>query len=204
MGRKVMLDEIIPAKHGKAFEVMKGQTLRIYLVEDKQVGDIAFFNLHDFKEWFHVSQTWSLNNALGTGTAKSFKHFYSRPPRVNLMLTVLEDTVKNHSGNISTRCNPKYCDLMGRSYDRTCDDNLTEALEPYGMTSDDAPDVFNVFLASELTTDGRYIRHAPTAMKGDYIDMRAEMDILAAISACPDQTIVNDYRPKPLGVKILE
>ena len=120
------------------------------------------------------------------------------------MLTVLEDTVKNHSGNIATRCNPKYLDLMGRSYNRTCDDNLTEALEPYGLNSDDVPDVFNVFLNFELTEDGRYVRHAPTAMKGDYIDLLAEMDVLAAISACPSESIANDYRTKPLGVKIYE
>ena len=42
-------------------------------------------------------------------------------------------------------------------------------------------------------------------MKGDYIDLLAEMDILAAISACPSEsTATNDGRAKPLGVKIFE
>ena len=50
MERELVLDEIVPANHGKAYIVKKQQVLRIYLVEDKQVGDIAFLNAHDYKE----------------------------------------------------------------------------------------------------------------------------------------------------------
>ena len=57
MARNVVLDSVIPARHGMAFEVKKGQALRIYLVEDKQVADVVFFNANDYKEWFHVGQT---------------------------------------------------------------------------------------------------------------------------------------------------
>ena len=59
-------------------------------------------------------------------------------------------------------------------------------------------------MATDLYEDGRFLNIPPTAMRGDYIDLMAEMDILAAISACPCNTPVNDYVPKSLGVKILE
>ena len=40
-------------------------------------------------------------------------------------------------------------------------------------------------------------------MAGDYIDLRARMDVLAGISACPaDRNATNDGRPKPLGVTV--
>ena len=84
--------------------VPRGQVLRIHLVEDRQVGDCCFFNASDHREVFHVGQTWALNVLLGTGTAKSFKHFYSKPPRENVMLTVVADTVRNHWGNMGGRC----------------------------------------------------------------------------------------------------
>ena len=115
--------------------------------------------------------------------------------------------MKNHSGNIASRCSRRMLELMGRDTgDRTCDQSLTEALAPYGLTADDVPaDVFNVFMNSELHEDGTFTRKAPTAMKGDYIDLLAEMDILAAISACPSESnATNDYRAKPIGFKIFE
>ena len=204
MSRQVAQDAVIPAEHGMAFEVKKGQVLRLYQVEEKQVGDCVFFNAHDYKEFFHLGNTWSLNNWLGTGTAKSFTQFYSKAPRTNVMLTVLEDTVKNHSGHLASRCNPRMLEIHGRtSQQRSCDMNLTEALTPYGLTGDDIMDIFNVFMAAEIHEDGSFILTESTAQNGDYIDLLAEMDILAGISACPSTTIINDYRPKSLGVKIL-
>ena len=89
MTRRTVSDFIIPARQAYAFEVAKGQILRIFPVEGEQVGDCVFYNAHDYKETFHVGQTWALNVLLGTGTAKSFRHFYSKPPRENVMLTVV-------------------------------------------------------------------------------------------------------------------
>ena len=207
MERKLIRDEIIPAKYAKAFEIKKGQVLRIYLTEDKQVGDCVFYNARDYKEWFHVGMTMTVNVNKGTGNAYSYKHFYSKPPKVSLMLTVLEDTVKNHSGNIASRCNRGMMQRIGHNADdRTCDQSLTEVLAPYGISPDEVPaDVFNVFMNSELHEDGTFTRKPPTALKGDYIDLLAEMDLLAAISACPAESgPVNDYGAKSLGYKILE
>ena len=119
---------------------------------------------------------------------------------MNLMFTVLEDTVRNHSGNMASMCNPRALELRGVTNQvRTCHSSLAEALEPYGLTGGDVPDIFNVFMVSELDADGTFTRKAPTAMKDDHIDLRAEMDILAAISACPSGTIANDYRPNLSG-----
>jgi hypothetical protein len=42
----------------------------------------------------------------------------------------------------------------------------------------------------------------PLANKGDHIAFRAEMDLLVAISACPDDSAINDYAPKSLKVEI--
>ena len=205
MARKVIQDTVIPAEQGMAFEVKKGQVLSIYLVEDKQVADICFFNANDYKESFHVGQTWACNAAMGTGTSKSFKHFYSKPTRGNVMLTVLEDTVKNHFGNLGAYCNRRLMDLRGKQdLKRTCQLNLEEALAPYGLTGDDIGDCFNLFVNAELYENGGYNIIAPTALKGDHIDLLAEMDILAGVSNCPSDMVVNDYSTKPLGVRILE
>ena len=205
MERSVVLDEIIPATYARAYEVKKGQVIRIYEVEDSQVSDLVFFNAHDYKEWFHVGQSWLMNVALGTGDAKNFKHFYSKPPRENIMMTVLDDTVKNHWANQGSRCSPKSLDRRGISFQgRSCQRSLEEALEPYGLTGDDIGDCFNLFFNVEFDRDGKFVPGTCTARKGDYIDLLAEMDILAGISACPADNLINDFSAKPLGVKIFE
>jgi uncharacterized protein YcgI (DUF1989 family) len=201
---RVVEDFVIPAGRGKAFLVPRGAVLRIHLVEDRQVGDCCFFNAHDRREVFHVGQSWALNVLLGTGNAKSFRHFYSKPPRENVMLTVLEDTVRNHWGNMGGRCSRRLYELRDRDPGhRSCQENLAEALAPFGVSGDDIADVFNVFMNVELRPDGSFAILPPTAKKGDHIDLRAEMDVLAAVSACPaDRNATNDGRAKPLGVTV--
>ena len=200
-----LADFIIPAREARAFVVPRGARLRIHLVEDRQVGDCCFYNADDHREVFHVGQTWALNVLLGTGNAKSFRHFYSKPPRENVMLTVVEDTVRNHWGNMGGRCSRKLYELRdGDRAHRSCQENLAEALAPHGLTGDDIVDVFNVFMNVELRPDGSFTILPPSARKGDYIELRAEMNLLAAVSACPaDRNATNDGRAKPLGIKIL-
>jgi uncharacterized protein YcgI (DUF1989 family) len=202
--RRTLQDFIIPAREARAFVVPCGAQLRIHLVEDKQVGDCCFFNASDRREVFHVGQTWALNVLLGTGNARSFRHFYSKPPRENVMLTVVEDTVRNHWGNMGGGCSRRLYEL--RDSDRThrsCQENLAEALAPFGLAGDDIVDVFNVFMNVELRADGSFTILPPSARKGDYIELRAEMDVLAAVSACPaDRNATNDGRAKPLGITV--
>jgi len=202
--RRVLEDFVIPAGHGKAFLVPRNAVLRIHLVEDRQVGDCCFFNANDHREVFHVGQSWALNVMLGTGNAKSFRHFYSKPPRENVMLTVLEDTVRNHWGNMGGRCSKRLYELRDGDRDhRSCQENLAEALAPFGVSGDDIVDIFNVFMNVEVRPDGSFTILPPSAKKGDYIELRAEMDVLAAISACPaDRNATNDGRAKPLGVTV--
>ena len=104
---RIVHDIVIPAKHGRACLVKKGQILRIHLVEGQQVGDCAFFNADDPREQFHVGQSWAYAVMLGTGTARAFRDFYSQPPRENVMLTAVADTVKVHFGNCAGRCSTK-------------------------------------------------------------------------------------------------
>ena len=204
-----VIDEfVIPARHGRAFVVGRGQVFRIFPMEDGQVGDCVFYNANDRKEWFHVGQSWAINAILGTGPSKSFTHFYSKPPRENVMLTVLADTYPNHFGNMGGRCSPKLYELRdaitARGH-RSCQGNLTEALAPFGLTGDDVMDVFNVFMNVDLHVDGSYTLQASQVTKDDYIEMRAEMDVLAAVSACPaDTSPTNGGKCRPLGIRICD
>ncbi len=208
MPRRIVHDIVIPAKYGRACLVKKREILRIHLIEGQQVGDCAFFNADDPREQFHVGQSWAYAVMLGTGTARAFTHFYSQPPRENVMLTVVDDTVKHHFGNRAGRCSVKLLSARDKRIGpevRSCQENLAEALAPFGIAGEAINDVFNVFMNVEFKPDSGFAISAPETKAGDYIDLRAEMNVIAAVSACPNESNpVNNFRAKPMGMTVFE
>ena len=195
---KLVKEFIIPKCEGRAFELMKGQTLTVIEVEGKQVGDMTALNLRDFRETFSSHITCGLNG----GSFRKASRLYSRPPFFNVMLTVVDDKVGAHW--IHGRCTRlwyKARDEVERQ--RNCHDNIVEAVKPYGVSEYDVPlDTFNLFMVGDVDENNRYTFRPPLTEKGDYMELRAEMDQLIAISACPDDSEINDFAPKPLKVEI--
>ncbi len=215
--RRLVEDLIVPARHGKGVLVQKGQILRIHLPEGKQVADVSFLNADNHREGFHVGQTTALNMLEGVGNLKRVQKLYSRPPYENVMLTVVDDPVGVHFAWMGGRCSPKIYEVRNRmgigehvdvATHRTCQQNLEEAVAPFGVEPDMVPDVFNIFMVNDdqgTFEQDRMMFLPPVADRGDYIDLRAEMNVLVAVSACPnDQDAVNDGVPKPLGVQVFE
>ncbi|HWP44565.1 MAG TPA: urea carboxylase-associated family protein [Blastocatellia bacterium] len=199
---KIVDDFIIPATYARAFVVKKGQVLTIIEVEGKQMVDATFLNANDHREVFHAGMTVAINMMNGEGTMQRVTRLYSKPPRDNVMLTVIDDPVGVHLAWNGGRCSRKfYENFAGMKGHRSCQDNLAEALAPFGLGEDDVPDVFNAFMNAGGIEEGRFETLLPASEKGDYISLRAEMDILAAVSACPFDLL---YTPKPLQIQIIE
>ena len=197
----LLADFIIPATYAKAFEVKQGQVLNIVQVEGPQMVDAVFLNARDLKEVFHAGWTAALNMINGTGTMKKVAKLYSKPPRDNVMLEVLEDPVGVHMPWNGGRCSRSFYEGIGMTNHRSCQDNLAEVLAPYGLGEDDVPDVFNAFMNVDGIEEGKFETVMPVSKTGDYITLRAEMDILAAVSACPFDLL---YAPRSLQIQIVE
>ncbi len=201
MAKKVVKELIIPATEGRSFTVKKGQVLRIIQVEGLQMVDMIAFNLHDFRESLSAWLTRHLS-----GSFTNTKKVYTKLPAANLMFTVLNGR-PGMFWLTAGRCNKLYySEIYGKKgYHDSCEDILTKCVEPYGMTEWDLPDTLNIFMSVTFTKDGRYKFRPTKVKKGDYIDLRAEMDCLVAIAACPDDAgSGNNYRPKPLKIQLLE
>lgn len=202
MQERIIAEFTVPARHGKAFGVRKGQVLSIIEIEGKQMADVVFLNANDYKEVFHAGWSAALNMMLGEGNMRKLKKLYSKPPRDNVMLTVVDDPTGVHLAWNGGRCSRKiYEEFFKMPGHRSCQDNLAEALAPYGISEDDVPDVFNAFMNAEGFEEGRFDTLEPVTEKGDYISLRAEMDVLVGVSACPFDLL---YTPRPLGIKIVE
>lgn len=205
MTREVLEAVTIPACEGRAVEVRAGQVLRIIAVEGAQVADSTFVALNNPREGYHAGQTVALNMLAGTGTMRSITTLWSRPPYERPMLTVIEDTVGVHFAWNGGRCSRGVYairDNIGSGH-RTCQGNLEEAVRPWDVEPDMIPDVFNVFMYTDVENEDTLVFRPTPAKPGDYIDLRAEIDLLAAISACPSKTSATNHgKPKPLGLEV--
>ena len=67
---------------------------------------------------------------------------------------------------------------------RNCRDNFTMALASHGFKQRQIPNAFVPFMRVEVEPDGSMEIKEPTTRPGDFYDLRAEIDLLVAVSNC--------------------
>ena len=120
------------------------------------------------------------------------------------MLTVIDDPVGEHY--MSTGCTSRSYELEGLTGHLSCADLFEECLKPYHLSLRDldSTGVFNVFMPCRVLEDenGTQVFERPACEKGDYIEFRAEMDIIVAATSCSNDGIINDYQCKGMKYQI--
>ena len=97
MSEKVISEFVIPKCTGKAFQLNKGQLLRVIEHEGKQVAGVMFFNAHNYKEQFMAEFSGGLNYFQPPELGRVGSHYrlgelYSKVPYENVMLRVTDNT----------------------------------------------------------------------------------------------------------------
>lgn len=189
--RKVVQSFIIPATTGKGFKVAKGEIFRITCNEGPQVADMMVFNSDDYDECFWQSRT----RVIYGGHLKAGDELWSVPPKSRAMLTMISDTLEYpplEGGALPhdllyCRCDARLYELVHKRTGKNpnCNDNLADAIAPFGLKPTDVHDPFNVFMTTGLNAEGRPFYLPSVSKKGDYVEFHAEMNALIAISACP-------------------
>jgi uncharacterized protein len=188
---------LVPPRDGGAVKVPAGHILRIVSVDGPQVGDLNLWNAHDLTERFFSGKT----RALHATHVTTGNQLWSNLPNLRPLATIIEDTLGWYGFDadgagvhdvIGTRCDPYTNRLLnGVDYHHCCHSNLTRALSDIsGLPVQQAEllvhDVLNVFMCTGFTHDThRYFMKASPVRPGDHIDFFAEIDLIAALSACP-------------------
>jgi uncharacterized protein YcgI (DUF1989 family) len=187
----------VPARDAGSLTIPAGNFLRIVSVEGSQVGDLNLFNANDLSERFYSGKTRALHGTHVTTGDRLWSGF----PTLRPMATVSDDSlgwygIDSFGGSvhdvIGTRCDPYTGNLLaGSQYHHCCHSNLTRALaDDQGITLKEAEvhvhDVLNVFMCTGFTRDtGQYFMKSSPVRPGDYLELFAEIDLLAVLSACP-------------------
>jgi uncharacterized protein len=189
---------IIPPRSGVAFIWKKGQQLTIVDLEGEQVSDLICFNLEDRAEYLSSGRT--IDYAETICLTKGHP-FYSNRSRI--MFDMIEDTVGRHDFLLTPCSADMFRIIYGHTHPhKGCFGNLCEALKGYGITPDDIPVTFNIFMHVAINgVTGKLSVLPPKSKAGDHVTLLARMDLLVGLTACSAE-MSNNYAFKPIGYRI--
>lgn len=174
-----MINEI-PPRSGCAFVLQRGQTLKVIDPRGQQVSDLLAFSAADIREVVSNGRTFDYEETLRLTTGN---RLWSN--RSNVMLEILEDTVGTHDFLLTPCSEATFRHFYPEHpVHRGCFGNLAEALAPFGVEPDALPCAFNVFMNVPVTGEGQLKVDPPRSEAGDFIRMRADMDLVIGLTAC--------------------
>jgi len=180
------------------FEIREGQYLQINDVEGKQVSEMIAFNKDDMREMLSTSHTRGINNSL---MLVKGMNIYSN--RRNAMFALIEDTVGRHDLLLPSCDRRRYLDDYGLVNHPGCRDNFFRELKPWNVDYDRIPDPVNFFMNVGLRARGEFEVREPISERNDYVILRALMDMVVGVSACPqEQSPATGYNPTDILIRV--
>ena len=170
----------IPPRSGAAFVLQAGEVLRVIDPLGTQVSDLVAYNAADVREVISNGRTFDYEETIALTTGHGL---FSN--RSNVMLQIVEDTVGRHDFLLTPCSEATFRHFYPQHpVHRGCFGNLAEALAPFGIEPDAIPTAFNLFMNVPVLGNGSLRVDPPTSKAGDYIRLRAEMDLIIGLTAC--------------------
>ena len=195
---KEKVAERIEPCSGRAVELEAGDELVVIDPMGQQVSDLTAFARDDMAEYLSSGRSIDYASRLWLTTGDVLYSNRSRP-----MFTILEDTCGRHDFTL-TPCSKRMFELL---YDEAegrpgCEGNLAAALAPWGIGADRIPIAFNIFMHVAVDGEtGRIEVRPPLSRPGDFIRLRAEMPMVAAMTACSAGQS-NNFSYKPIDFRV--
>lgn len=199
---QAIYDFTLPAGEPWAHEIRRGQTFRIVDLEGNQAADTLFYNATDPADRYSAQDTIRAQGALYLTTGTRLVS-----ARGNVLLTITADTCGRHDtlgGACACESNMvRYA--IEKRHMHACRDSfllgLRRARPSWGKR--DITHNINFFMNVPVTPDGGLTFADGVSAPGRYVEMRAEMDVLALISNCPQlNNPCNAYNPTPVRLLI--
>lgn len=175
----------IPARRGKAARVREGQVISVINTHGQQVVDTWAFSARDLTEFMSMEHSRAAMEKIIPEVGDVFVTNRRRP-----VLQVIGDTTPGIHDTLIAACDRYRYELLGcREYHDSCADNLVAALRELGEVAPEIPSPLNLFMNIPVA-GGRYVSfQPPVCAAGQYIAVRARMDLIIAFSACPQDLL---------------
>jgi urea carboxylase-associated protein 1 len=194
--------QVIPAGEPWIREIQRGQYLRIVDLGGNQAVDTVFYNAHDYADRYSAQDTIrEQRNLYLTAGTRLMSNFGT------VLLTIVADTCGRHDtlgGACATESNMvRYA--IEKRHMHACRQSFMKAVTEWGrgMEKRDITSNINFFMNVPVTPEGKLTFEDGISEPGKYVEMRAETDVLALISNCPQlNNPCNAYNPTPVEVLV--
>jgi uncharacterized protein YcgI (DUF1989 family) len=180
-----MAQVTIPARKGKAAFVAKGQRIKIINTHGQQVVDTWAFNRADLREFMSMEHSRAGMLKIIPSIGDSMLTNHRRP-----ILTFLEDDSGGVHDTLMAACDRyRYEGLGVKGFHDSCTDNLTDGMKALGLTLPETPSPLNLFMNIPVANANTLSFEPSIAQPGSHVTLRAEMDLVIAFSACPQDIL---------------
>jgi urea carboxylase-associated protein 1 len=197
---RVLVDEIVPAGRPWGHVVRQGEILRLVDLEGQQAVDFLCFDAADPSDRYCATNTIKVqgNIYVEKGTV-----LYS--DRGAALLTVVADTCGRHDTIYGCCSEANNFLRYGVRNTPSCYANFREILARFGLDERSIVCNVNFFMSVPILPDGSAGIADGVSQPGSYVDLRAERDVIAALSNCPQMhNPCNGYNPSPIRAVIYQ
>jgi uncharacterized protein len=192
--------ETLPARAGRAVRLAAGQSLRIVNTHGTQVVDTWAFAAHDLSEFLSMEHMRAYIDRIRPKPGDPLVSNHRRP-----ILTLVEDTSPGIHDTLIAACDiHRYRNLGVEGYHENCADNLRAGMALLGLVPPEVPSPLNLWMNIPVDVEGAIFWRPTVAQPGDYVVLRAELDCIVALSACPQDIIcINGHQPTEAHYEVL-
>jgi len=175
----------IPARRGRAVRLSAGEAIQIVNTHGAQVVDTWAFNAEDPTEFVSNEHMRASLGKLWPGQGDPLITNRRRP-----ILILEEDTSPGRHDTLIAACDDYRYGLLGcTDYHDNCTDNLHAAMRRIGIALSECPSPLNLWMNIPVSGDGSTSWGEPLSKPGDHVVLRAQIDCIVAMSACPQDIL---------------
>lgn len=195
---RILSDTVVPARAPWSARIAKGRILRLIDLEGQQAIDFLCYNAHDPAERYHAANTMKVPGRIFIGEGSVLRSSLARP-----MMTVVADTCGRHD-TIFGCCSFEIDEVRyGKTNAESCQRNFERELARHGIGPEHIVANVNFFMNVPVGPDGAAQIADALSKPGDYVDLRAEMDVLAVLSNCPEELNPATGAKGPTPVRVI-
>ena len=192
---------LIPACSGAAVTLSRGPSVEVINTFGQQVVDLWAFRRDDPAEFLSMPHCRSSLEKLHFTRGDTLVSSRRAP-----MLQIVEDTSTGIHDSLLSACDEARYRLLGVTGPHaSCADNFRDACARSGLSVPAMPAPWNVFM-NVTVNDGRLRIEPPLSRPGDYVRLRACVDLVVVLSACPMDVVPTngaDRTPRSIEYRII-